>query len=209
MYTGMVRRNILFLFLLVLAILFGGIDYYLIVNKQDFSRSSKISQVSPSPWPEVVISIAKASQIMSVDSPDGKLTLIMKRTNKDNGVLYSFTVSGKTIFEKTVESSISFSMPPNAWSPDNKYVFLKETGVASSNFFVLSATKDASEQNDQTANITQLFLTKYPDLTIKDVTGWGGMNLVVVNSNKSDGVRGSSFWFEAPSHSLIQLSTRF
>jgi hypothetical protein len=204
-----VGRKIFLLALFILAIFFVGIDYYLVIYRQSSSESQKTSQISPNPMPEAAIPVVKASQNTSVDSPDGKVTLAMKITKSDSGVTYSFSTSTKTVFEKTVDSSISFSIPVNTWSPDNKYVFLKEVGPAYVNFFVLSAAKDSSQQDDQTASISGLFAKKYPNLTIKDVTGWGGINLVIVNSNNTDGSRGSSFWFDARSHSFIQLATRF
>lgn len=201
-------RKIFLTFLLIATIAIFGINLYLGRSKQTSLNSPKeSSQVFPQA--KTVIPPVEASEIKSMDSPDGKLTLLMKTTKSDGLVAYSFSISGKEIFGKAVDPSVSFSIPYNTWSPDNKYVFLKETGPADTNFFVLSALKDSSLQNEQTANITGLFSSKYPDLKIQDVTGWGGVNLVIVNSIKSDGSRGSSFWFEAPSHSFIQLSTRF
>ena len=205
----MVGRKIFLLALFILAIFLVGTDYYLVVYRQNSSQSPKTSQISPTPMPETAIPIVEASQNTSVDSPDGRVALSMKIAKNDSGVTYSFLTSGKIIFEKIVNPSISFSIPANTWSPDNKYVFLKEVGPAYVNFFVLLAAKDSSQQDDQTASIAELFAKKYPNLTIEDVTGWGGINLVIVNSNNTDGSRGPSFWFDAPSHSFIQLSTRF
>lgn len=132
-----------------------------------------------------------------------------KITKNKNGVTYSFSISGKEIFAKTVDPSTVISIPYNTWSPNNKYFFLKETGPGGTSFFVLSASEDSSSQNEKTANITDLFTQKYPDLKIGDVTGWGGINLVVVNSLRNNESKGPSFWFEMPSHSFIQLSTHF
>jgi hypothetical protein len=191
------RKTLLIIIFVVVAAL-AIINISLSKNKSVSTESSR-SAILP----------AIASQLTSVDSPDGKLTLTMKKVKNGSGNTYSFSTAGKEIFSKSVDSSISFSIPENTWSPDKKYVFLKETGNAGSTFFVLSASIDSSSQDEQTANITDLFAKKYPDLRINDVTGWGGINLVVFNSDKSDGSKGSSFWFEAPSHAFIQLSTRF
>lgn len=152
---------------------------------------------------------AFAASISSVDSPDGTKTLVMKTVRGGAGNTYSFWVGNKEIFSKFVDYSITFSIPANTWSPDNRYVLLKETGNAGSVFFVLSGSVDASAQNDQTASITNVFATKHPDLKIQDATGWGGVNLVVFNTLKADGSRGPSFWFEMPSHAIIQLSSLF
>jgi hypothetical protein len=171
---------------------------------------SLIKNKSPSaPVPEAVIPLVEASETTSMDSPDGKLTLVVKTTKNGDVVTYTFSISGKEIFVKTVDASITISIPYNTWSPDNKYVFLKEGGEAGASYFVLFVLKDSSSQNDQTANINDLFAKKYSDLKIADVTGWGGINLVIVNSLKNDGAKGPSFWFEMPSHSFIQLSTHF
>lgn len=190
-------RKLLLVFVLVAIIALAGVNFYL-------GKSRQVSSQTPEAGPDAKTAIlpVEASEKNSVDSPDGKLTLLMKKTKVDGGINYSFSILGKEIFAKTVDTTVSFSIPPNSWSPDNKYVFLKETGTSGTSYFVLSASGDPSSQNDQTANITDLFAKKYPDLKIKDVTGWGGINLVIVNSD-------SSFWFEMPTHSFIQLSTHF
>jgi len=178
-----------------------GLNIYL----SKFGKSSS----STNPVPQTIIPPVEASEVKSMDSPDGKLTLIAKTTQKGEQTVYSFSVSGKEIFTKTLDSATSISIPYNTWSPDGKYVFLKESGTNGVNFFALSVKDTSIDQSDQTANITSLFAAKYPDLIIADVTGWGGVNLIVMNSAKLDGSRGPSFWFEMPSHSLIQLSTHF
>jgi hypothetical protein len=191
-----VGRKIFLIFALVVIAVLVGANVY--INRKGLT----VSQTSLAPQTKTVIPPVEASDIKSVDSPDGKKTLSMRITKNQSGVTYAFSVSGKEIFAKTVDPTVSFSIPLNSWSPDNKYVFLKETAATGVKFFVLSASDDSSSQNDQTANITDLFAKKYPDLKIKDVTGWGGINLVIVNSD-------SSFWFEMPTHSFIQLSTHF
>lgn len=152
---------------------------------------------------------ALAASENSVPSPDGSKTLVMKVAKGFRESTYSFFTSGTEIFNKTVANSVSFSIPANTWSPDNKYVFIKETGDIGSVFFVLSASLDSSTQDDKTANITDTFAKKYPDLTIQDATGWGGVSLVVFNSQKADGTNGPSFWYEMPSHAVIQLANHF
>lgn len=172
---------------------------------------SKFGRTLPSvnSTPQPIIPPVEASEVKSMDSPDGKLTLIMKTTQKGEQIVYSFSVSGKEIFTKTLDSAASISIPYNTWSPDGKYVFLKESGTNGANFFALSVKETSLNQSDQTANITRLFGEKHPDLIIGDVTGWGGVNLIVMNTAKINGDSGPSFWFEMPSHSIIQLSTHF
>jgi hypothetical protein len=203
-----VGRKIFLIFALVAIAALIGLNVYLGRSRQAFLQPS---QISPQTYQQTktIIPPVEASEIKSMDSPDGKLTLLMKMTKGDNGVAYSFSVSGKEIFGKTVDPSVSFSIPFNTWSPNGKYVFLKEESTIGTRFFVLSAQVSSSDQNDKTADITDLFTKKYPDLKIKDVTGWGGVNLVIVNSIKNDGKRGPSFCFEMPGRYFTQLSMRF
>lgn len=202
-------RKLFLVLTLVVAVSIAGLNLFIIVNKKTSSQIPKTSETSSTPQPKTIIPVAEASGNTFVDSPDGKLTLLMKTVKSKSEITYTFTVAGKEIFVKTADPSVSISIPYNAWSPDGKYIFLKETGTAEARFFVLSVSVSSSDQNDQTAAITELFIKKYPDLKIGDVTGWGGINLVIVNSVKNDGARGPSFWFEMPNHSLIQLSTHF
>jgi hypothetical protein len=193
-------RKIFLVVILIVIVLLLGVNVYLIKNNKYF-LGQKESNISIPP--------VEASQLTSVDSPDGKLTLAMKVTKNGNGITYSFSVSGKEIFTKTVDLATTISIPGNSWSPNNKYIFLKEENIAGTKFFALSATTASLSQSDQTANITDLFTQKYPDFKISDVTGWGGINLIIINSVKSDGNRGPSFWFEVPGKLFIQLSTLF
>lgn len=179
----------------------------ILLNK---SKNPSVSQ-SPGtqPVPQAEIPPVEASQLTQVDSPDGTETLLMKTSKISGMTTYSFTIGGKEIFADTVDPSISFSIQGNTFSPDNKYVFLKETRSTGSSYFALMVNGDPSTQNDQTANITSLFAAKYTNLKIEDVTGWGGINLIVFNTLNSDGSRGPSFWFEMPDHAIIQLANRF
>ena len=189
---------------LIAILLLIGINIYLSKNTK-----KTVSNVPQKEITQEAITPVKASEPVSKDSPDGKLTLSMKTVKSDGGLTYSFSVSGKEIFIKTVDSSVSISIPYNTWAPNGKYVFLREESGGVVRFFVLSTTVSSAEQNDQTADITDLFNKKYSDFKINDVTGWGGVNLIIVNSVKGDGSKGPSFWFEMPSNNFIQLSTRF
>jgi hypothetical protein len=208
----MVGRKIFLIFALVAIAALIGLNVYLSRNRETPQESSQtVPQKIPQIYPEtqLIISPVEASEPILKDSPDGKLTLLAKTVKSKNEVTYTFTVTGKEIFVKTVNPSVAISIPYNTWSPNGKYIFLKENSTKGVRFFVLSTSAASSDQNDQTADITDLFAKKYPDLTIGDVTGWGGVNLVVLNSIKGDGGRGPSFWFEMPTHSFTQLSMRF
>jgi hypothetical protein len=165
------------------------------------------SSITPSPAP---VALAKASQTIftvSVGSPDGKFSLIMKQKKESSTSLYSFWLKDETkgtqseIFTKDETGEITLSIPENTFSPDNKYVFLKETGSGATNYL---AIKDS-----QVLDIVSLFLAKHQNYVITDVTGWAAPTLLVINTNKSDGSLGPSFWFDVASKSFIQLVDRF
>lgn len=146
-------------------------------------------------------------------SPDGLMTLIMKEEKIEGAVKYSFLVrdsetnTTSTIFTKSVFSGEKISIPANTFSPDKKYVFLKESDGIKTSYFVLSIDSSLGAQDP--LDISSQFAAKYPDLIVTDMTGWGGINLIVINTNKADGGKGPSFWFDIPSKSFIQLSNRF
>ena len=158
---------------------------------------------------------AEVPRETSVGSPDGKWALKMREEEGETGVAYIFWLlnladgSQKEIFRKTVTLGSALSIPLNTFSPDDKYIFLKETGEGGIGYFLLSASGTPLDKDALTLEISGLFADKYPDYIITDVTGWGGVNLIVINTDKSDGGTGPSFWFDVSSHSFIQLSTRF
>lgn len=205
-------RKIFLIFILTGLAILIGINIYLKISVQ---KSKGTQLVAPQRTPQLnketksIIIPVEASGPVQKDSPDGKLTLLMNSLKDKNGITYTFSVSGKEIFVKTVDLLTTITIPYNTWDPNGKYIFLKEESPSGVRFFVLSTTVLSSDQNEHTADITDLFSKKYPDLKIKDVTGWGGINLIIVNSMKTDGERGPSFWFEMPSHYFSQLSTRF
>jgi len=158
---------------------------------------------------------ADASQETTVGSPDGKWALKMKGEKGKENVVYVFSIlsssdgSQKEIFRKTVPTTSIMSIPVNTFSPDDKYIFLKEMGVGGTGYLVFSVSGAPLVKDTLTVEISGLFADKYPDYKITDVTGWGGVNLIVINTDKSDGSLGSSFWFDVASRSFIKLSTRF
>lgn len=160
--------------------------------------------------------VAKAdpSHETALDSPDGKWTLTMKEEKSKDGAVYTFWISGsdgskKEILRKTVPSGTSMTIPYNTFSPDDKYIFLKEDSSGEALYLVLSVSGASLAKDTQALEISGLFADKYPDYKITNVTGWGGLTLIVVNTDKASGGQGPSFWFDVGSRSFIQLSNRF
>jgi hypothetical protein len=156
------------------------------------------SKTPPSPVSPVVK--AEEPKQTVVISPDGKVSLKMREEKGENEIIYTFS-SANINFTKNVPLGSTMSIPLNTFSPDNKYVFVKETGPFGDKYYVFL--------DNQLVEISSLFYAKHPEYKITDMTGWGGVNLIVFNTDKIEGGTGPSFWFEIPSKSFIQLSNRF
>lgn len=161
------------------------------LNKQ----SPVASQAAPPNLPILAAEPQATTQI----SPDGKEALTMKKETSGDSTTYSFTTQKGFLFTKTVSKGVTFSIPFNTWSPDNKYVFVKEDAGSTVNYWVYPGE----------INVTNFFVQKLPNFKLGDITGWASNTLLIVNTNNPDGSEGPSFWFELPSKSFIRLSNRF
>jgi hypothetical protein len=191
------------LLILVFAIIAGALVFFVKFLKVPQKPDSTAFEPTPAPMPVVE---AQEPIVTSVGSPDGKLTLTMREENSTEGPVYNFFTtdlegSKNLIFTKTASAGAVLSIPANTFSPDNKYVFLKEEYGGVANYFlpVPSGIID----------ISAMFTAKYPDFVVTDMTGWGGINLIVINTDKAGGGIGPSFWFDVPTRSFYRLATRF
>lgn len=150
----------------------------------------------PSPRQLPTKPLVKTSSPTIVDSPDGKAKLTMKKIASNNLVNYTFNTD-KSIFTKTLASSNTLSIPFNTWSPDNKYVFLKENLGKEINYYVLSAA------GKELTNISSLFRQKYPDYKLVEITGWAAPSLLILNT------LGPSLWFDVTNQAFTLLSIKF
>ena len=204
------KREIETLFLIVLATFICLFFLLRLPNKVKFNIAEPTL-----PSLSVQASIPAPEQPMSFSSPDGTKTLIMKKQEGKEQVIYSFYISSssepeKLIFTKSVDLSNALSVPFNTWSPDNAYVFIKETESGQDHYFVLSSVGKTFVNSSPYISVDEIFLQKYPDnFKLTDVTGWGSPTLLVVNTGTEENKIGPSLWFEIPSQVFIQLSTRF
>jgi hypothetical protein len=180
----------------------------------------QISNTMPSPVPTPTskppVPVAKASQSESVVSSDGGMTLdTMKLTNDKGSTAYTFLVTSKAggvqkgIFSKTEPAGTTLSVPANTFSPDDKYIFLKESSSSATGYFVLTSSGLPITKDVQTLDFSGLFAAKYSNYVITEATGWAAPTLIVINTNKTDDSLGPSFWFNVTSKSFIPLSERF
>lgn len=160
-----------------------------------------------------VLQVDTASQ----PTPDGKKKLVMEAThNRRNSVTYVFTTTDGSggslapLFTTTVQASQSaseaLSIPFNAWSPDNKYVFIqKNDGDA----LVFKATGEEIIPGHQYFDVRDLFTVTPRKDTYHETTGWASETLLIINTISENGTKGSSYWLEIPSKAVIQLSSQF
>lgn len=165
------------------------------------------AMVTPSESP--VLGIATASQI----SPDGTKNLIMKTTHNNNTTqTYEFKTSDisgsneKQIYTATVNNNESMSIPFNAWSPDDKYVFIIKDG---NDALVFSASGGPIAIGQTYIDVTGVFGEKIQQYAYSQTTGWASPTLLIINTTKIDNTQGSSYWFEVPGKAVIQLSAQF
>ncbi len=147
-------------------------------------------------------------------SPDGKFSL--KLNNKGSDLIHQTVILKNekdgvenVLLEKASSNDSLFSLPFNSFSPDDKYIFLKEGEGESAKYLVLRTDSKKLKGDIQTAEIVSLFEAKYSDFKVTDVTGWGGEYVIVVNTDYKNGKVGPSFWFEPASLGFIRLNTRF
>ena len=189
------------LLLLILTVVIGGFWFW-----RQAPRPASINLIAePSPSPEVVVTGGSAN---------GKIQLTLSQKPGTQTTNWALTVNreGITIptqWFTTLPNDTSLSIPFNAVSPDNQYLFLKQTTSAGDRYLVLTTSGQPMGERSQALEFSALFTAKYPDLVITDVTGWGGNNLIVINTDKVGGGTGPSFWFEIPTRAFIRLSNRF
>lgn len=159
---------------------------------------------------------APMQNIFSQISPDGTKKVIMKIVQNEDGTrTYSFYTSDGSgvdeqfIFDKTLDSSRSMTIPFNTFSPDNKYLFIQENAGDKRSIFAFQASGEAFSDTEEYFDVTDLFRQKETGNNFKEATGWASETLIIINTTKEDGKKGPSYWFELPSKAIIQLSTEF
>ncbi len=198
--------------ILVLVLIVGTAIGLLLFNQRKVEVTNYIASSAPIDLPGLSAPIAPPDTY--VDSPDGTATVTMKKTVNKDGTIYSFYAKNKEnpeklVFTKTLDRESSFSIPMNAWSPNNKYFFLKEKSGNDANYYVFQASGGPFSSGEVYLSPDDVFNEKHPDLILTDTTGWADDTLLILNTNRSNGSEGPSFWFELGRQSISQLSRRF
>jgi hypothetical protein len=180
------------------------------ISQRVFS-SSLPAVITPSPTETYFDSLKESV----MDSPEGSKTLILQKQTIKGIVTYSLFVTSKSdgqklqILKKVEASTNGLLIPFNSWSPDNVYFFLKETTPVGDDYLVFQTSGDFFSNNSPYISIQELFKSKVPNHIIEDVTGWGGLNLILINAKSVEQNNKVSFWLDVPSQTFIQLGTYF
>ena len=205
------KKLVSLVFILFLAVLSLGFTTFQSYKTDTFVFAKIPENITPIPTVVVPGPIKKDD----MDSPDGTMTLSMESQQTDREIKYSFFTSVKSesdrqlIFEKEIDVPKNLSIPYNTWSPDNKFLFLKQTSPFQIDYFVFFADGKDFSEGSHYLEIQDLFEQKVKDFVIEDVTGWSSPNLLLVNTKEIEGDKKASFWFDVYSKSFIRLSTYF
>jgi len=174
-------------------------------------NNKKSQTITTSAAPPITITPIQLETFEVMDSPDGNKTLTVEKNGRFQTIFTSSkTDSQKTqVYKEEVFSSNILEIPFNTWSPDNVYFSLKERNPEYNNFFVFQSNGNLFSNNLPYVSIYELFTKNVPDYLIEDVTGWGGINLIIINAKNTTDNRKVSFWFDVPSQTFIQLGTYF
>ncbi|PIZ61999.1 hypothetical protein COY16_05445 [Candidatus Roizmanbacteria bacterium CG_4_10_14_0_2_um_filter_39_13] len=201
------------LFAFILILLIVGIAWISLSQKQYSTDTRAYADVpdSSTPIPSLTVPQEIVTEVM--DSPDGAQSLSMERQENGNDFKYSFHILDEGLREflytKELSSSRNMTIPYNTWSPDNKYFFLKESGLVQDEYYVFHATGENFPNLSQYINVQELFNEKIDGYEITEVTGWADPVLLIVNTQEEDGDSKVSFWLDVRSQSFIKLGTYF
>lgn len=188
--------------------------YFLWADNRNFQNESRASTGTPIlrmtiPTTNPILKIEASSQI----SPDGKKIVSMKRThNTDGSFTYMFTVmdangeNDHIIYSTTSQNPDDYRIPFNAWSPDNRYVFIQKD---IHDALVFKENGEPISGNLKFLAVAEIFGNKVKNMIPTQVTGWASPTLLIVNTVNTDGSKGYSHWFEVPSAAVIQLASQF
>lgn len=209
-----------FIVVLVAAAIGAGVGY--VVLSQPFHTQVKalpIAQVqddeddSLAPSPTVSLPEPK---ITSQISPDGlKLLTMTQSANYDTTKSYSFVASDadggnkQEIYTASSSGKDGMSIPFNAWSPDDRFVFVNRIDAAGTSAIIMRADGSSLTSSSQVFDAKAMFEARGMGDIYKEATGWASETLVIINTVRENGDKGSSYWLEVPSGAIIPLSVQF
>lgn len=202
----------LLLFFLFLLFIFGLIWIFAkSIGVVDFSNKPKsMPPVKVTATPAAALTpLEVQTQPSEVHSSDGTMKLTMQSSVKIAGkTTYTFYLSDinggnrKLLFTKLLTTADTMAIPPNTFSPDNKYIFLSSTESGVKHVPVLKTSGEVFANGIQFEDVAILFLSQKTDNVMTEVTGWDSPTLLHVTTN------GPSYWFDVETQNFIQLARR-
>lgn len=194
--------------IILLLFLSSGIVFWLVIS---FGRGDQSHKLKKAPDFRPLIALPTPTpQIYEVHSADGKMNLVLKVSHNSPAqyALYTSEVSERSqrlIFSQTATGGAELSLPPNAWSPDNKYLFVRQTSSNKLTALVFKADGQSLDNDLTYFDIADLWSQRNMKLTLRDITGWASNNLIILFTSEEDGQPGPPYWFEVPSKAFLQL----
>lgn len=175
---------------------------------RDQNRTTNVT-AQPTPTPVTKEVPSSKNQKSEIHSSDGTMKTVMEiKPQQNDTTAYSFTVSGISgagehpLFTKTVGKDGSMLLPPNSWSPNNKYLFIQEKKGDSINALVFKASGEPFAKGEDFLDIGENLAKKKPGTKLKEATGWAASDLVQITTASQDGK--GSYWFVIETGSFLQ-----
>lgn len=168
---------------------------------------------TPIQTPAIITSLAPTTtNSTSQISPDGIQNVSIQTVQNKYGTQTDniFTANApQPIYSKTLSAGENLSIPFNTWSPDNKYFFLQDYTSSGQKILVFQADGTPFANSQSYLDLSATYAKYGSSDTFDQATGWGGYNLIVINTKAADGMQGTSYWYELPYGSIIPLATKF
>lgn len=162
-----------------------------------------------------LVPVKEAAYKSEVHSPDGTMKIVLDKVFKSQtSIDHIVTVSKitgtdkKVILTKTFGENQTIQLPQNSFSPDNKYIFLKEKDKDMFSFYVYKVSGELFANGKEYTEVIPLFEDKKYELKLSDVTGWDSNTLLHIFTVKENGAAGPSFWFDTENYAFYQLGHR-
>jgi len=192
----------------VVAVAFGALVFHGYGPK--LTATDAVEQADTAqPTPQVV----RTSKV--VHSPDGTLQVTLTSVPQQaTGPAITVSVSNtdgtdrKILYRTTLENGWLASAPANAWSPDNRLVFVILRDTADMDALVLRASGEPFADGVAYMSVSEHFHASYPEISIRDITGWDSPELIHIMTYAPDGEKGFSYRFDAWGKGVYRLSHR-
>ncbi len=199
--------------MVILLVLIVGVSWIYVTKQKQSTDTRAFADMPDAPTTISKAAISNNMVTEAIDSPDGIKSLLMERQEKGSDYQYSFHITDEELQEflyaKVLPITRNMSIPYNAWSPDNAYIFLKESGSTQDEYYVFHASGENFPNLSQFIDVQELFKEKINGYEITEVTGWADPVLLLINTQEMNGDKKVSFWLNVTNQSFIRLETYF